>query len=83
MTVGSLGIQLIVENAADVESDSLLYDFEVYSDPGLTVLEASDYGVSEQSDQTMSKVFTTLAANYEYWWQSNILYPCYLMPFLS
>jgi hypothetical protein len=64
-------VQLIVENSSDQDSDPLVYDFEIYSDPGLTTFEAGSYDIDEGSDSTISGVFYSLSVHTEYWWRAR------------
>lgn len=62
---------LTVTNSTDADGDPLEYQFEMYSDAGLTVLVASDSGVSEGSTRTKSRVFAGLDLSSEYWWRGR------------
>ena len=63
------GLRLAVDNSVDPELDVLTYDFEVYSDPGATVLVYSEYGVEEELLGTRSDFVVGLLVDTEYWWR--------------
>jgi parallel beta-helix repeat protein len=56
-------------NASDPNGDLLQYDFEIYSDNGLSNLVASSYGVAEQSTQTNDTIDVLLTFGVTYWWR--------------
>jgi parallel beta-helix repeat protein len=56
-------------DASDPNGDLLQYDFEIYSDNGLSNLVASSYGVVEQSTQTNDTIDALLTAGTTYWWR--------------
>ncbi len=60
---------LITDNSTHPVGDYLTYDFELYSDPGLSSLADSEYDVDEAENQTISKIFSGLVGNTEYWWR--------------
>ncbi len=64
-------VRLIVENSINLENDTLTYDFEIYSDPGLTTIEASQNNVPEGVDSTSSGYFEGFLIDTEYWWRSR------------
>ncbi len=68
-SVSVYGVVLTVDNSSDSEGDVLTYDFEVYSDVGLTVLAGSQYGVSEGDLQTSSEKIADLVSGSLYWWR--------------
>ncbi|UCG61827.1 MAG: T9SS type A sorting domain-containing protein, partial [Candidatus Zixiibacteriota bacterium] len=65
------GVRLSLNNSTDNEGDTRTYDFEIYSDPGLTTLFDSDIGVSEQESTTFSKFFTGFTLGAQYWWRAR------------
>ncbi len=67
--VSIYNVHLVVDNSFHSIGDYLTYDFEVYSDAGLSTLVDTAYGVSQQADQTRSGVFDGLLNNTEYWWR--------------
>ena len=63
---------LSVHNASDPDKDALAYDYEVYSDSGLTTLVTSSFGVrSEESGVTAWTVPVLLSENQTYYWRSR------------
>jgi len=60
---------LIVMNATDAQGDVLHYDFEVYRDSALTVLEDSIEGTAEGSAQTEWQTDSLTAENQRHWWR--------------
>ena len=64
-------VQLTVTNSSDSENDPLAYDFEVYSDAGLSVLVFSESGISEQSDSTVSSVISGLIVDTRHFWRAR------------
>jgi hypothetical protein len=69
--VSRYGVQLYVDNSSDTEGDSRTYDFEFYSDVGLTVLVDSVQGVVEGEAVTSSGKFAAVPAGSEYWWRAR------------
>ncbi len=64
--------ELSVNNASDPNDDKLLYEFEVYSDPGLANLITSSSGtVSEQAGITKWIVAVALSENQTYYWRTR------------
>jgi hypothetical protein len=64
-------VRLYIENSTDAENDVLTYDFEIYSDAGLTGLIASQTAIAEQSGTTISDPFTDFNVDTEYWWRAR------------
>ncbi|UCE23574.1 MAG: right-handed parallel beta-helix repeat-containing protein, partial [Candidatus Zixiibacteriota bacterium] len=64
-------VYLSVLNSTDPEADVLVYDFEIYSDPMLTILVASQSGVTEQENITSSDIMSGLETDQEYWWRAR------------
>ncbi len=62
---------LSVHDATDPDRDILTYDFEVYSDSGLTTLVTSTTGVPETSQITSWTVPMALTENQTYYWRSR------------
>ncbi|MBU8932719.1 MAG: right-handed parallel beta-helix repeat-containing protein [candidate division Zixibacteria bacterium] len=69
--VSILDVHLVTTNA-DHPWDNLTYDFEIYADPGLSVIADSTYGTEEQENQTTSRRFVGLAVDTEYWWRCRV-----------
>lgn len=67
--VNSLYPQLTIDNAEDAENDALTYDFEVYSDAGLTDLVASVTGRPQSYPQTSWNVNVALSDDHMYFWR--------------
>ncbi len=65
------GVDLTVASSTSAFGDDLTYDYELYSDPGLTMLVDSRYGVSEEPGETGSGFFSGLTLEAEYWWRSQ------------
>ncbi|MFQ5498101.1 MAG: choice-of-anchor B family protein [Candidatus Zixiibacteriota bacterium] len=65
-------VELEVNNASDPEGDPLQYQFEVYSDPGLSNVVRTDSGVAEQAGSTKSRVFSGFEIGAEYWWRVRV-----------
>jgi large repetitive protein len=74
---------LVVSNAADPNDDKLSYEFEIYTDSGLTTLVASGT-VPETAGTTGWTVSTSLAENRTYFWRARaydgILYGPWMAP---
>jgi len=64
-------INLVVESSHDPEYDNLVYDFEIYTDPGLSNLAAGRYDVSEQDTLTASGLFFGLLPSAQYYWHAR------------
>jgi hypothetical protein len=62
---------LTVRNATDLDRDALTYEFEVYSDAGLTDRVSSAAGVVETPFMTPWTVTTTLVENQTYSWRAR------------
>lgn len=62
---------LSVQNASFSGGGSLTYDFEVYSNPGLTSLAASATGVAEGTTLTQWQVSPALSDNTTFYWRSR------------
>jgi hypothetical protein len=62
---------LTVLNSIDAEADTLTYEFEVYSDPGLTTLVASTTGVAAGIGSTSWTVNTALSEDGHFYWRSR------------
>ncbi len=67
--VNSEDVRLAVRNVSDAEGDDITYDFEVYSDPALTVLVFSQYDVPETGSVTYSDYVIGLLSGSQYWWR--------------
>jgi predicted outer membrane repeat protein len=52
-----VAVRLSVLNSSDTEGDQLTYDFEIYSDPEMTILAHEITGVAEQPDTTITDYF--------------------------
>lgn len=81
--VESLPVRLVVGNAADPNDDRLSYQFEVYSDSGLTTLVDSGT-VPETSGSTAWSSSAALIENQTYFWRARaydgILYGPWMAP---
>ena len=62
-------VQLFAANPNESEGDSLFFDFEIYSDPGLTNLVASRTGIPERPDTTGSGYVDGLPDGQTYYWR--------------
>ncbi len=67
---------LTVQNSTDPDDNEtmdypLTYEFEVYSDAGLTNLVESQTAVPEGSGTTAVTLTTVLSENTDYWWRSR------------
>jgi subtilase family serine protease len=60
---------LTVHDATDLDRDALTYEFEVYSDAGLTNRVSSAAGVVETPSTTSWTVPVVLSENQTYWWR--------------
>ncbi len=69
---GWLGFVLVTSNSLDAELDELTYDFELYSDPGLSILELSEIGVAEGQSQTNTNTITGLQLDETYYWRVRV-----------
>ncbi len=58
-------------NSFDADEDALEYEFEVYSDSGLTVLAASISGITEGTATTTWVVDPSLEEDTRFWWHSR------------
>lgn len=64
-------VNLVITNSTDAQFDSVTYDFELYSDPGLTTLVYSDYNVLQTDEITTSGFINGLNSNTTYYWRSR------------
>lgn len=75
---------LTVNNASDPSDDELTYEFEIYSDIGLTNLIASSEIIEEGRDVTSWQVLSELSENATYCWRARaydrILYGVWMFP---
>jgi len=62
------GVRLFVNNSADPEVDSLFYDFQIFSDPGLAHLVSRLDGQPQTTSPTGSNSFPPVPAGVQYWW---------------
>lgn len=62
---------LSVHNAADLDHDTLTYEFEVYADAPLTSLVSQAAGVIETAPVTNWTVPVTLTENQTYYWRAR------------
>ncbi|MDH4164481.1 MAG: hypothetical protein OEW15_17605 [Nitrospirota bacterium] len=62
---------LSVRNSLDSDRDVLTYEFEVYSDAGLTSLVTNAFGIIETPETTSWTAAVTLFENRTYWWRSR------------
>ena len=62
---------LTLQNAIDVQSDSLTYRFEVYGDEALTTLVAQVPAVSGGATTTSWQVDVNLTDHETYWWRAR------------
>jgi hypothetical protein len=62
---------LSIHDATDPDRDVLTYDFEVFSDSGLTTLVTSTTGVAETSQLTFWTLSMALTENQTYYWRSR------------
>ena len=70
--VTSLQPTLEVTNASDVDLDPITYEFELFSDEGMSTLETSKTGVLEVDTGTTSwQVDISLQDNTAYWWRAQ------------
>ena len=60
---------LTVENAVDLDEDSLTYEFVVSSDSELTQIAATDASVPEDISHTSWTSSVLALENHEYWWR--------------
>jgi hypothetical protein len=67
--VSVLQPELVVENSTDPDGDSITYEFELYSDPGMTSLVASEVDVAESTATTSWTVSEALNDNSWYHWR--------------
>ncbi len=65
-------LRLFVNNSTDAEADPLVYDFEIYSDPAMTLLVGSQTGVTQTASPTSSAPFPPLPDFPEYWWRARV-----------
>ncbi|SYZ71862.1 exported hypothetical protein [Candidatus Zixiibacteriota bacterium] len=64
-------VRLIVRNSFDANGDEPYYDFQIFSDPGLTQLAISEAGVTEQLDSTRSSFYDLNDVGTQYWWRAR------------
>ncbi|MDH4035201.1 MAG: hypothetical protein OEV80_15525, partial [candidate division Zixibacteria bacterium] len=64
-------VSLSVDHGSDAENDPLLYDFELYEDPGLILLVESVEGVDEDSLMTSTGFLQDLSPEQSYWWRAR------------
>src|SRR4029453_18350338 len=69
--VATLQPDLVGGNAHDPESDALLYDFRLATDPGMTQLVASVAGVTEGPAHTRWTVPIALVEDAHYYWSAR------------
>jgi large repetitive protein len=62
---------LTVHDATDLDRDTLTYEFEVYSDAGLTNRVSSAAGIAETPSTTSWTVPVALTENQTYYWRSR------------
>jgi hypothetical protein len=62
---------LSVSNGTDPDCQMLTYDFEVYSDPGLTSLAAAAVDINEGDNTTFFQVEPRLNDNMRYYWRAR------------
>jgi MYXO-CTERM domain-containing protein len=68
--VASLQTILVADNAIDPQGSALLYEFELYSDVGLTILVASEDDIAQGGGgQTSWSVPVNLVENTTYYWR--------------
>lgn len=68
--IASLQTTLVANNAVDPQGAALTYDFQLYSDVGLTILVAEDDNVAQGSGATTSwAVPVNLLENTRYYWR--------------
>lgn len=63
--------ELIVNNASDPNDDKINYEFELYSDSGLTRLEASSGRLTEGTGITTWSMPYSLTENQTYYWRAR------------
>jgi len=68
-TIFSLNVMLSVKNVADAEGETVVYDFEVYADAGLTNLVASVVNLAAGSGSTSWLADFTPFNGGHYWWR--------------
>jgi RHS repeat-associated protein len=73
--VMTLQPMLEVGNAVDPDDSSLTYTFEVYTDPGLTVLVASASNIAQGTGMTSWTVPTALTEDTTYYWRAQAVDP--------
>lgn len=82
--VETLTPSLIINNASDPNSDTLTYEFEIYSDSGLANLVFSAGTISEGTGTTTWQVPSDLQENNIYYWRARaydgILYGDWMLP---
>jgi hypothetical protein len=62
---------LSLNNSSDPDGDSLVYEFEVYEDPALTILAGATAGVTEGMTTTNWEVPVELADHGWYYWRAR------------
>ncbi|MBK7073894.1 MAG: PKD domain-containing protein [Myxococcales bacterium] len=68
--IASLQTTLVANNAVDPQGAALIYDFQLYSDVGLTILVAEDATIAQGSGATTSwAVPVNLLENTRYYWR--------------
>lgn len=68
--IASLQTTLVANNAVDPQGTALLYEFELYSDQGLTILVASQDNIPQGAGATTSwAVPVNLLENVRYYWR--------------
>jgi len=74
--ISSVSPDLVLQNASDPQNDTLIYDFEVYDDAGLTSLVTTATDVAEGAGgETEWKVDVALPENGTYWWRARVSDP--------
>ena len=69
--VTALQPALVINNSTDADNDTLTYEFEVFSDPGLTIPVASISQVAEGAETTTWTIPATLNDNSRYYWRAR------------
>ncbi|MEW6602439.1 MAG: FG-GAP-like repeat-containing protein, partial [Nitrospirota bacterium] len=82
--VDTLMPMLVVNNASDPNDDDLTYQFEVYSDSGMTALAASSPVIAEETNTTSWQLPLELLENQTYYWRARaydgLLYSGWMQP---
>ncbi len=73
--VNQLRPTLVIDNATDPDEDALTYTFEVYREPALTTLVASQVAVPAGANTTSWQVSMNLTEDRTYYWRARATDP--------